>query len=222
MRPGWAPWPAAVVVALALIAPSTSAQTRLRAEGGVIDLVLSVNHVRMRTQLVTGLERQSGVSLAGEGTVWLGRVGVRAGYLEGRLGRQGTLPRQKQVEGFALLAVMPIPGLLISGGPHARAFRGNGITNRWVFWTLRTSYEVAILRPAVRGFGEAWGAVTGSSSVAEPFGSALGGSAGLLLELVEEKVALRLAYGIDESRLGAGRRRDTIENVTLGVGLRIR
>jgi hypothetical protein len=208
---------AAVSLTLGLIASSTNAQTQLRADGAV-----NVNHVRMRTLFVNRLERQSGVSVGAEGTVWLGRVGMRVGYLEGRLGAQGNLPRQEHVEGFALLAVTPVTGLVISGGPHGRAFVGNGITNRWVFWTLRTSYEVAIVGPEIRGFGEAWGAVKGSSSVPEPFGSARGGSAGLLVRLAEGRMAVRLGYGIDESRLGAGRRRDTIENFTLGVNLRIR
>jgi hypothetical protein len=192
-----------------------AAQSPLRLEAGA-----TAGIVRLRTIDGPIATRRTGVSLGGQGAVWWNRLGLEGGYLEGRLGSDGS--RLERVEGYAMLGVSPVRGLVINVGPLVRALVTGAATTRWVLWNVKTRYEVGIVGRFLSGFGEAWGAVKGSSNVPETFNSARGGMAGLALAVGNGQAIVRLSYGIDESRLGAGRRRDTIETFAIGTTIRIR
>lgn len=205
---------AALIAAGSALAAPLASQQRLAYRAGV-----TATGVTARSALPADpQQRVSGLALGVEGDLAWNRLALHLGYLRGSLRPHGAAEARDQVEGYALVGVSPLPGVEILTGPHARAYVVDGLTERWLFWGLRARYEAPILDPAVGGYAELWGALGGSVSVAEPFNSARGGSAGLRFRLAAGRVAVRLGYMIDEARLGAGTRRETVEGITVAVG----
>jgi hypothetical protein len=128
------------------------------------------------------------------------------------------------VEGDALLSVVTVPGVVVRVGPHARAYITSTGTQRWVFWTARLRGERALIGPALGGFVELWAAWSADVNVSEPFGRATGGIVGMQVRIPRSPVYGRLTYGIERATMGDGARLETVEglSVVLGVGRRTR
>ena len=91
----------------------------------------------------------------------------------------GALVRD-YVEGDAFLSIVTFPGLILRGGPHARAFISDDGTQRWLFWTARARYEFRMITsPPIDGFAEGWAALSADVNVSEEFTSARGAIVGL-------------------------------------------
>ncbi|MGH7752188.1 MAG: hypothetical protein ACREN5_05190, partial [Gemmatimonadales bacterium] len=110
------------------------------------------------------------------------------------------------------------PWLTLWVGPHARTFAITGLSDRrWLFWSGRVTARGSLFPGRVESFVELWQGFTGSLS--RPTGSAAGGGAeaGLQLRLASQPLWARLAYRVEQGRMGASRR-ETVEAVTLTVG----
>lgn len=181
--------------------------------------VASATAAKARSRYPAGVEALSGFVLGGEGGASWGPVSLRVGYVHGSLDPDTVGPASRDhTEGFVLLGGRPVSGLEIAAGPHARAYVTSAGTQRWLFWELHARYETAIVRPLIHGYAELWNAVAGQVNVAEGFNSGRGGTAGIVFRPKGGRFALRLCYAIDETRLGSGKRRETVEGVTFAMG----
>jgi len=173
-------------------------------------------HVTWQPAGVTG-STLSGVTLAGAGGLALGPVSVEAGYAEGRMtSTTSATERPVLVEAFAALRVHPIGALSIGGGPYGRAYVTDAEIRRWLLWQIRGRYEIPLVGPRLTGYAELWSGFGGGGAADAP-DAARGGGAGVMLAL--GPLAARLGYAIDDIRLGAGGGHETLERITLAVGI---
>src|SRR5256885_14554205 len=101
-------------VALAPLGALAAGAAPCSAQGLVPAGGLSIVSTRVR-----GTDQLTGTVLGGQGTVALGRLELALGYLQGKIGPDGSGARgQDLVEGVALLGVHPAPWLRLAAGPH--------------------------------------------------------------------------------------------------------
>lgn len=202
-------------------------------------LALQGSSVKADSKFPGGGERVSGSAVGGEGGVWWKLVSLRVGYLNGALRPDIEGPAHRDyIQGWVFLGVRPVQGLEISGGPHARAYvrelptpgpgPGPGddedaplqtrATQRWLTWELHGRYEGMFVPDLLGGYGELWTAVAGSVNDAGEFDRGRGAAAGVVLYLARGQVGIRLGYALDETRLGNGAWRETVEGFTISVG----
>lgn len=176
--------------------------------------------VRARSVVGTTAEVGSGAVIGVEGRVGIGPVSVDVSYAQGSLNPEETGAETRDyVEGDAYLSVVTFPGVILRAGPHARAYISETGTQRWLFWTghLRGEYTL-ITSPAFIGFAEAWMAWSADVNVSEEFDRARGATVGMIVRFPGSLFYGRLAYGIEQARMGGGARVDDVEALTLVVG----
>jgi len=199
------------------LAPDTglAGQSRVRGWGAVWG-----SSARAHSTLLSQIDKRTGAIFGVEGRIAWSRLPLRGGYAEGSLKRDGVSADSRQhIEGFALLGVTVFPGFEITAGPQSRAYvTQSDSTQRWLVWRLLARYDLQLVEGIVWGYGEAWGAVSGQVGAAPAFDNGRGGSVGIILRPARGPVAIRLGYAIDESRLGSGLRRETVEGLTIAVG----
>jgi hypothetical protein len=175
--------------------------------------------ITVRSLYPGGAERLAGSILGGEGAIRWRRLSLRVLYGEGSVKPDTAGPADRDVvDGLVLLGASPVAGLDLMVGPQARAYVTGAGTQRWLFWVLRARYEASVLAPLIKGYAEAWAAVSGSVSVSEAYDSDRGGAAGLVVRPGDGRFSVRLAYAVEETRLGSGARRETIEGVSIALG----
>jgi len=152
---------------------------------------------RVRRATAGGNETLSGVVVGGEGRLAAGRFTLRAGYAEGTLRAEGNDARPRYVAGFAALGFVPLPGLEISAGPHARAWIGETSRERRLLSRLRARYEMPLFGDALRGYVEAWAGFVHAPS-GRAAGGWRGGGVGAAVPFAR-RFALRVSYAIDRS-----------------------
>ena len=164
-------------------------------------------------------EDLNGHLLGGEAGVAWGPVVLRVAYAEGRLTPDSVgLERRDHAVGHALAGLRLFSGLDVTVGPQARAYLRADARERWVSWIVRAGLEAPIVAPWVRGYAVGWGVVSGAASVDGLFDRGRGGVAGLRIR-PGRVIGLRLEYSIEETRLAAPLRRETIEGLGVGVCL---
>ncbi len=208
-------------VALLLVCASgAAAQTPVHV---VVGLSAGAHTARSRT--ADGRELLSGLTLVGEGAVERGSLRLRIRYGQGHLtpdtGRSTVLGR-RFTEGEALLGYRARPWLTLWVGPHARTYATDLGKQRWLFWEIRGQAQVAVLPDRMTSFLEVWGAPAGDVDVRESFGSGRGAEGGIRVRVAGPDVWARLAYRIEQARMGGGTRRETVEAVLLGVAVAVR
>jgi hypothetical protein len=192
----------------------------LAAQRPRIGATLYGSALEARSVLPGAGEALSGNAFGGEGRVLWRRLTVAVGYGQGSLDPDTAGPAARDyVEGYALLGGRVLSWLELRAGPHARAYVTPAGTQRWLFWELRARFDAPVVTDWIRGHAELWGVVSGSVNVAESFGSARGGTAGVTARLGGTPLWARLQYGIDEARLANGTRRETVEALTLALGV---
>lgn len=202
-------------LAALLLAPAVAAGQSPRFEVGGTSVAL-----RVHSSIGPAREALSGTVFGGEARVNLWRVVLEAGYAQGRVQPDSAGPvRRDVVDGRLFLGNRPWRGLSLKVGPHARAYLTNSGTQRWFFWEARLRGERPIVGTTVRGYAEIWHALTGSVNVVEAFDGAQGGEAGMVVTPPRSPAWGRLAYGIERAKLGRGWRLETVEGLTLTVGL---
>lgn len=203
-------------LALAALASLTGGATAQ--SGPRLSVSAVASDVLERTLTPTGVAHHHGIVLGGAGVLAWGPVVARIGYAEGTLAADSAAtPAHDLVQGYALIGTRPIPGLEVLVGPMARAYVRGTSTERWVLWQVRMRYAAELGAPWLGAYGEVWGAVAGTVNTPEPFTAGRGGTAGLRLRLGVAHISVD--YGIDESRVAAQPRRETVQQFRVAVGL---
>jgi hypothetical protein len=205
-------------------------------------------HISARTSSPGTVDGSSGFAWGADGSARWYHLSVRAGYTQGSLEHDASGAVREYVEGFAYVGAILLPFLEVGGGPLIRTYTSSAdagtnpailrvqlgipppqpsvnaeITQRWVLWQLRGRIDAPIYDSeesavAIRGFAQGWASVSDEVNVSNHLDTVRGGEAGIVVRLAAP-VALRLSYAIDEARLSGGRRRDTVETVSLALGL---
>src|SRR6185503_4158585 len=104
-----------------------------------------------------------GLVVGGLGRVSVWRLELEARYGEGRLEAGAGQSRRDLVEGEVMLGIRPVPWISLKAGPHARGFLVDGVTERWLLWDARLRVDAFVAAPAIRGYLELGGALSGNT-----------------------------------------------------------
>ena len=176
--------------------------------------------LKVRSALPTGAEALSGAVFSGEGRAEWQRFSLTAAYGQGKLDPDTAGPAARDyVDGSLFLGGRPVDWLELQVGPYARAYTSKSGVQRWLFWQLRARVDAPLVADRIRGYAEGWTALAANVSVAETFDGAFGGVAGVVGRVGRSPWSVRVQYAIDETRLGSGVRRETVEGLTLAVAM---
>ncbi len=177
------------------------------------------------TAMSLRLTRESGTTATATGAAFgiEGRVRVQSvslilRYHQGHLTGDSPLIDQDFVEGEAFVVVQPARWISFGVGPHVRAYVEPSGTERWLMWEGRLRLGAALL-PAVTGYLEGWRVLGADLNVAEALDSGYGLDGGLEIRLSGAPVGFLLRYRTEHAELGGGTRRETVEQIALGIRL---
>lgn len=211
---------AVILSALLLLAPTvTDAQVSRTSVTGTLLLT------RLDRELVPVSgnptnESFTGVALGLAGTVPLWRLELDVRYLNGNLGSSTPDLSLDLVEAEMLVGLRPLPWFVVKAGPHARAFKTERSTERWLFWEIRARIEAGLLTPRLESYLELWGALVGNVNFGQSFGSGRGVEAGLTYQHQSLPLLGRIGYRIDRGSVSGGSIFDSIQQVLIAVGYR--
>jgi len=192
-----------------------SVPSRLPLAAQRLSLAGGASAARVQSLAPTGVMTEyTGTVLGGTGQLAVGPVALELGYWQGSL-----TPARDVVEARALVGVRVGGWLVLRGGPHVRSYVTRAGTERWVLWQVRVRTEQALVGPGVRVHAEGWRTVAGEVNAPQAFDRAQGGEVGLTLRPARGPFWVRLAYGLDDAKLGGAVRRETVELLSLGVGI---
>jgi hypothetical protein len=199
--------------ALCVLPPTLAAQARWRLSLGASG---GGETVRSWTNSLT--ERLSGAVFTGEATVTRDRFALRMRYGQGHVtAATATVMERDVAEGEALLGYTARPWLTLWLGPHARTYGTALGPQRWLFWSARVSARGSLFPGRLESFVELWQGFSGRVSKPASSAGGRGAEAGLQLRLPSRALWGRLAYRVEQGRVGAIRR-ETVEAITLTVG----
>ena len=209
----------AVLVTLAslahAVAAGVAAQTRVTGGIGVTGGLVSVER-----QLSTATEELSGTVFGAEGTIRVWRVELSGRYVQGSIDTDPSSTAFDFVEGELLLGVRPVRPLLLRFGPHVRSWVEPTGTIRWSHWEARARVEVPLLAGgSLESFFEGWYAVSGSVNAPNPFQLGRGLTGGLGLTIPSSPLHIQLAYRLDRGALESQARTETVEQLSVRVGI---
>lgn len=196
---------------------------------------------RERVTFETTAQSLTGLLGGFEGGAALGRIVLRAGYLQGAISPTGPGDwRHDVVESFASLGVRVVRGLELSLGGQGRVYVTEPISERWVVWQLRARWEGPLMDTRARAWTEFWGSAGGDVNtvdvfrglsptpgylirgdglpVDQAFKGARGGTVGVSYRFSPGAPVLKMGYTITESRLAIGGYRDTMEGLVFSIG----
>lgn len=169
---------------------------------------------------VSGFDvRRTGVLLDGRGTLAAGPLQLSLDYRQGSLGTANPVNDRTLVEGRALLGLRLARWVLIELGPLARAYITPGGTERWLLWEGNARFEAQVLGPSVRTYA-VLSRVLGSNLAA--FGNGQAGAAGLTVRLGRSPLSAQLGYWVNQANLSGGLRVETLQGVSVALGLTLR
>jgi hypothetical protein len=176
--------------------------------------------IRLQNRFATGaLQDLSGVAFGASGGVGRGPVALALGYWQGRVDADtGGTQQQDVIDGYALLVVHAQPWLGVKLGAEARSYVTPAGTQRWVFWQVRLRAERTIVDPSARGHIEIWRALSTEVNTTGTVDRAQGGEVGLTLLRALGPAWVRIAYGIDDTRLIGSAQRQTLETLAFSIG----
>lgn len=176
--------------------------------------------VRLRSATATGSEALSGTVIGGEGALFLRRVAISVGYLQGSLNPDSGSPAPRDlVEGWAFLGARPVPWLLLRGGAHLRGYVTAAGTARRIYWETRARADAPIVGRTAQAYFELWRALSGNAGGSDRLRNAQGGEGGLVVRRARTPFWARLAYRIDRTRLRNDARVEIVDGVSLTVGV---
>lgn len=176
--------------------------------------------VRLERTAASGTEVLSGVTFGIEGRLNLGRVKLLLAYREGSISPDtGQGNSRDLVEGRAMFTLRPNDWLSVAVGPHARATSAAGGNFRWLFWEGRARVERQVVAPDVTAHLELWMALSASTNTQQSVDGARGGEVALRLSPARLPVWLRLGYTVEHAELQGGALSETLESLSLSVGL---
>lgn len=207
---------AAVAAVTALTAPAgLSAQGDLRFAAGLTGAYVWVHSDGAGTSEAL---KAPGFGVKADLVWW--RLGLDLRYLQADLKPTTTdALRRDMTEGRALLGLQLTSWLDLATGPQVRSYGTAVGTQRWFLWAVAARGESALLPNIVRGYAEFWTVFPVNVNVPEQWNDGFGGEVGVTLALSHLPLWLRLAYRLEVYRLGDGARRETVDAVTLDLGI---
>ena len=207
----------AIVVAAALVCAGSAAAAQQRP---TITLRGDAAMVWVHTDTGPGRASQNGPGLGGEARVSLNGMLLGGGLMEAGLksATGTTLPQRDFVQATVFAGGRPLPWLELTIGPVIRAFVTDSTTERWVFWQARARVDAPIIAGRLTSYLEAWRALSSDVNLPASPGRAQGGEAGVVYQLPQRPLRLRLAYRIDDALLGPALGNETVEMITLSLG----
>lgn len=215
----------------ALLATSGTAMTTssLAAQRRAWQWEVALSGVGMRVDSRSGptTQRLSGAVFGLQGQMrYHRRLTLDLGYWQGQLDPAGANAATRDMaEGYVLFGVRPLGWLTLRGGPHAWTYISNAGTQRWLLWEGRVRAEGAIL-PDLHSYLELSKVLDANVNVPQSFASGTGGEGGLILRIRDVPgisdaypVRIRLGYGIERVRMGAGVRTETVDQLSLSISL---
>jgi len=214
-----APRPMVGLLALAASAAAAPARAQDRPLGGAyLDGAAAAG--RIRSAAGTLVEPLHGTVLALTAGLSRWSLVLDARYAEGSFtSNDPAVPARDLTEGEVQFGVRLLPVVTVSAGPHARAYTTASGSQRWVFWEARVAGQTALIPSRLDVYAQLWGAVAGSTSLSNEFGSERGGEVGARLGLPGTPLRLRIAYRIDHGSGTEPVRSDTVEQILLAVRL---
>lgn len=180
----------------------------------------SVGAVRTRSAAGAGVEPRHGTVLALAAGVSRWSLVLEGRYAQASLTSDDpAITPRDLVEGELRFGVRLLPAVTVSAGPRARAYSSSSGTQRWVFWEARVAGNAPLIPSRLDAYAQLWGAVAGSTSLSNGFGSERGGEVGTRLAIPSTPLRLRIAYRIDRGRGTDPVRSDTVEQVLIAVRL---
>jgi hypothetical protein len=163
----------------------------------------------------------------GGGALAVGRMHLGVEYAQGTMGPRGEgVLARSLVDARLDLGVRIAEWLTAQVGAHARGRATSdgavGGVERWLWGEARARVSTPIVGRAVLGELAFWRAVALGMNVPQGGGSGQGGEAGLRLQLPGHPVWFRITYAVDQIRVSAVGRRDTLDGVTLVTGVSFR
>ena len=175
----------------------------------------------LRTATSGYSDRVTGTAAGLEGSALLGNAFLSVNYLDGTLAPGGNLAKRDVVDGRVDAGVRPAPWLSIGGGGHLRAYATGAATERWVLWEVRARAALGLINRVAHGHVELWRAFAASVNLPQPFGHAQGGAIGVTIQPPATPWQLGLDYQVDDVEFDGAGQRETLEAVTVRVGLAV-
>ncbi|HET7024849.1 MAG TPA: hypothetical protein VFI39_06585 [Gemmatimonadales bacterium] len=203
-----------IVVASALGATALAGQQSPGTVHGDAALVWSRNDSGGQSSIVRGFVA------GGEARLPIGRLIVGGGYREGALQPvSGTSAGRDLAEGWLFLGGKPWHWLELTAGPFIRTYTVDLSTERWVLWQVRARAEAPIEGLRLTSYVEFWRAFGERAEPAIAAGRVQGGEAGVVWRALPNPIWLRLGYRVDDALMNGGSRSETMEGITLTVGV---
>ena len=197
------------------------AATTLDAQGPGLEVAGLGGGLGLRTATPGYTDRVTGTAAGLEGNALLGKAFLDASYLDGTLAAGGGLASRDVVDGRVDAGLHPAPWLAIGGGAHLRAYATGAATERWVLWEVRTRATLGLINHLAEGEVELWRALAATVNLPQPFGHAQGGSIGLTIRPPATPWQVGLDYQVDDLEFAGAGQRETLEAVTVRVGLAV-
>ncbi|MGH7591957.1 MAG: hypothetical protein ACREL2_11030, partial [Gemmatimonadales bacterium] len=131
----------------------------------------------------------------------------------------GTSSARDLAEGWLFLGGKPWSWLELTAGPFIRTYTVDLSTERWVLWQVRARAEAPIEELHLTSYIELWRAFGERAEPAIAAGRVQGGEAGIVWRAVPGPVWLRLGYRVDDALMNGGSRSETVEGITLTIGV---
>jgi hypothetical protein len=208
--------------AVALAALAASLAPRLAPAQGEPTVALRADAGVLWIHSDTGVARGAmrGPAIAAEARVYVSSLMVGGGLLESRLQPLvGPGGQRDLVQGTLFVGARPWPWLELSAGPVVRAYVTDSASERWVLWQARARVEAPIVAGSLASYAELWRTLASDVSLGPGAGRVQGGEAGVLYQPPQTRFWLRLAYRVDDARVGAMARSETVEAVLVSVGV---
>ena len=169
---------------------------------------------------LNGNEALKGLAAGLQGRLLLHRFWLEAAYTQGRLSADGVAAAPRDlVDGTLFAAIQPRPWLTIKTGPRLRAYVAPAADEHWAMWEVHARAGGPAIFGSVRGYAELWFALASSVNTDQGSGGAGGGEAGITFQVPLTRLRGRLVYAVDQAKMKSGTRSETLESVSLSVGL---
>jgi hypothetical protein len=207
-----------LAVLVALVSLVHGAGVAAQSVTGGIGLTGALVSVDRETSTAT--EELSGTVFGAEGAVRFWRLELSGRYVQGAVDTDPGTEAFDFVEGELLLGLRLVRPVLLRFGPHVRSWVEPTGTIRWSHWEMRVRVEAPLLAGgSLQSFVEGWYAVSGSVNAPDPFQVGRGLAGGIGITIPSTPLNVQLAYRLDRGALDAQARTETVEQLSVRIGI---